>query len=121
MATPQTQRTFPEVLQDIAANLQEIIRSEFRLAKTDIKEGAAKASRPAVMLLVGLALGLYGMGFLFLAAVYGLSMIMAGWLAALLIGGLLAIVSAALVTSSGNKLKQVTSALDKTVSSLEEN
>jgi uncharacterized membrane protein YqjE len=69
MATPQMQRSFPEVLQDIVGNLQEIIRSEFRLAKTELKEEAARASKPAATFGVGLVLGFYGIGFLLLALI----------------------------------------------------
>ena len=46
MATPQIHRSIPEVLQDIVGNLQEIIRSEFRLAKTELKEDASRAAKP---------------------------------------------------------------------------
>jgi uncharacterized membrane protein YqjE len=121
MATPQTQRSFPEVLQDIVGNLQEIVRSEFRLAKTELKEEAAKAAKPAATFGVGLVFGFYGIGFLLLASVYGLSMVMAGWLAALLVGAILAIVAIALMSSSGKKLKRVNPTPDKTIQSLEEN
>ena len=86
MATPQTQRSVPDVLQNIVGNLQEIIRSEFRLAKTELKEEAAEAAVPAGTFGAGLVLGFYGIGFLLLAAVYGLSTLMAGWMAALLVG-----------------------------------
>jgi len=115
------QRSFPEVLQDIVGNLQEIIRSEFRLAKTELKEEAAKAAKPAATFGVGLVLGFYGIGFLLLASVYGLSTVMAGWLAALLVGTILAIVAMALMSSSGKKLKRVNPTPDKTMRSLEEN
>jgi uncharacterized membrane protein YqjE len=121
MATPQMQRSFPEVLQDIVGNLQEIIRSEFRLAKTELKEEAAKAGKPAATFGVGLVLGFYGIGFLLLASVYGLSMVMAGWLAALLVGTILVIVAIALLSSSGKKLKRVNPTPAKTIQSLEEN
>jgi uncharacterized membrane protein YqjE len=121
MATPQTQQSVPEVLQDMVGNLQEIIRSELRLAKTEIKEEAAKAARPAATFGVGLVLGFYGMGFLLLAAVYGLSAVIAGWLAALLVGAFLAIVAIAFMSSGGKKLKQVKPTPEKTVQSLEEN
>ena len=121
MATPQTQRSVPEVLHDIVVNLQEIVRSEFRLAKTELKEEAAKAAKPAATFGVGLVFGFYGIGFLLLASVYGLSMLMAGWLAALLIGAILAIVAIALMSSSGKKLKRVNPTPDKTIQSLEEN
>lgn len=121
MATPQMQRSVPEVLQDIVGNLQEIIRSEFRLAKTELKEEATRAAKPAATFGVGLVLGFYGIGFLLLASVYGLSTVMAGWLAALLVGTILAIVATALVSSSGRKLKSVNPSPAKTIQSLEEN
>jgi uncharacterized membrane protein YqjE len=121
MATPQMQRSFPEVLQDIVGNLQEIVRSEFRLAKTELQEEAAKAGKPAATFGVGLVFGFYGIGFLLLASVYGLSTVMAGWLAALLVGTILAIVAIALMSSSVKKLKHVNPTPDKTIQSLEEN
>jgi uncharacterized membrane protein YqjE len=121
MATPQTQRSVPQVLQDIVGNLQEIIRSELRLAKTEIKEEAVKAAKPAATFGVGLVLGFYGMGFLLLAAVYGLSAVIAGWLAALLVGAFLAVVAIALMSSGGKRLKQLNPTPEKTVQSLEEN
>jgi uncharacterized membrane protein YqjE len=121
MTTPQMQRSVPEVLQDIVGNLQEIIRSEFRLAKTELKEEASRAAKPVATFGIGLAFGFYGIGFLLLSSIYGLSTVMAGWLAALLVGTILAIVAIALMTSSGKKLKRVNPAPDKTIRSLEEN
>jgi uncharacterized membrane protein YqjE len=121
MAIPQTQRTFPEVLQDIAGNLQEIVRSEFRLAKTEVREAADRAARPTAIFMSGLAVGLYGTGFLLLAAVYGLATVIAVWLAALVVGGLLAITAAILLVSGGKRLKGLSNPVRKTVSSVEEN
>jgi uncharacterized membrane protein YqjE len=115
------QRSVPEVLQDIVNNLQEIIKSEFRLAKTELKEEAARAAKPAATFGFGLVAGFYGIGFLLVAAVCGLSMVMAGWLAALLVGAVLSIVAIALTSSSGKELKSVNAIPDKTVQSLEEN
>ena len=51
MATPQ--RSFPDLLENIVANLQQIIRYEFRLAKTEIEENAIKATGPVVAFGVG--------------------------------------------------------------------
>jgi hypothetical protein len=121
MATPQTQRSVPEVLQDIVGNLQDIIRSEFRLAKTEIKEEASKAARPAAAFGVGLISGIYGIGFMLLAAVYGLSTVMPAWLAALLVGIILAIVAGAFIGSGREKLKRINLIPDKAIKSLEEN
>jgi hypothetical protein len=121
MATPQTQRSVPEVLQDIVSNLQEIIRSEFLLAKTELKEEAKQAAKPATTFGTGLVFGIYGMGFLLLAATYALALVMPVWLAALLVGAGLAIVALALMSSSGKKLKRINPTPDKTIQSLEEN
>ena len=121
MATVQAQRSIPEVLQDIVGNVQEIIRSEFLLAKAELKEEASRAAKPVATFGVGLVLGFYGIGFLLLATVYGLSSVMAGWLAALIVGAILAVVAVALLRSSGQKLKSVNPTPEKTLQSLEEN
>lgn len=121
MATPQIHRSIPEVLQDIVGNLQEIIRSEFRLAKTELKEDASRAAKPIATFGMGLVFGFYAIGFLLLSSVYGLSTVMAGWLAALLVGTILAIFAIALMSSSGKKLKLVNPTPDKTIRSFEEN
>ena len=121
MATPQVQRSVPEVLQDIVRNVQEIIRSEFLLAKTEIKEEAQDAAKPAATFGAGLALGFYGIGFLLLAAVYGLSTVMAEWLAALIVGAVLSAIALTLVTSGSKRLKGVKKRPEKTIQSLEEN
>jgi uncharacterized membrane protein YqjE len=121
MSTSRMERSVHDLLQDIVGNLQEITRAEFRLAKTEVKEEAAKAAKPGAILGVGLAMGFYGLGFLLLAAVYGLSIVMAGWLAALIVAGVLAIMAAALIGSSANKLKRLHPTPDKAIRSLEEN
>jgi uncharacterized membrane protein YqjE len=118
---PPIHRSIPEVLQDIVGNLQEIIRSEFRLAKTELKEESSRAAKPIATFGMGLVFGFYGIGFLLLSSVYGLSTVVAGWLAALLVGTILAIVGIALMSSSGKKLKRVNPTPDKTIRSLEEN
>jgi uncharacterized membrane protein YqjE len=117
----QVHRSIPEVLQDIVGNLREIIHSEFRLAKAEVKEEVSRASRPVATFGIGLVFGFYGIGFLLLALVYWLTTLMAVWLAALLIGAGLAIVAIALMSSSGKKLKRVNPTPDKTIRSLEEN
>ena len=56
-----------------------------------------------------------------LASVYGLSMVMAGWLAALIVGVVLAVVAMGLISSSSKKLKRVNPTPNKTMRSIEEN
>ena len=117
----QTERSFAELLQDIAANVQEIIRSEFRLAKTEVREEVAKARTSVSMLGAGVFIGLYALGFLLLTAVYALQLALPAWLAALIVGTTVAVIAAALIAVGRRKLKQVHPLPDKTISTVKEN
>jgi len=121
MATPQMQRSVPEVLEDIISNFEQIIRSEFRLATTEVREEVAKAAKPGIHLGVGIMLGLYGFAFLLLAAVYGLTTWMANWLAALVVGAVVAIIGGIFLSAGISKLKRLDPTPDKTIRSMEEN
>ena len=118
---PQPQRKVSDVLQDIVGNIQQIIRSEVVLAKVEIKEKAQRASKPAAVMATGTVLGLYGAGFLLLAAVYGLSLAVPPWLAALSVGGALAIAGGILVGKSRRALKEIDPVPRNTVATLKEN
>ena len=120
MTAPQMQRSVPEILEDIASNLTQIVQAEFRLAKTELKEGAEKVAGPGAALGVGVVRAFYGLGFLLLAAVHALSLVMAGWLATLIVGGVLMVVAGILISAGGMKMKQVNLTPDKTIQTLEE-
>jgi uncharacterized membrane protein YqjE len=120
MAAPQMQRSVPEILEDIASNLTQLIQAEFRLAKSELKEGAEEVAGPGATLGAGAVLALYGLGFLLLAAVYALSLVMAGWLAALILGGVLTVAAGILIGAGTTKLKRVNLTPDKTIRTLEE-
>jgi uncharacterized membrane protein YqjE len=121
MATPQTQRSFSDVLQDIVGNIQQIIRAEVRLAQVEIKEKANRASKPLSVLLTGAILGLYGLGFLLLAAIYGLSLVLPAWAAALIVGVVMTIIAGGLVASGLTRLREINPVPEKTVQTMKEN
>jgi uncharacterized membrane protein YqjE len=120
MAAPQMQRSVPEILEDIASNLTQMVQAEFRLAKTELKEGAEKIAGPGATLGAGVVLAFYGLGFLLLSAVYALSLVMAGWLATLIVGGTLAVSAGILIIAGGTKLKRINLTPEKTIRTLEE-
>src|SRR5450432_1894244 len=117
----QNGRTVPEVLQDIVGNIQEIIRSEFRLAKVEVKLEAAKAKSPVIMSMMGGALGLYAFGFLLLTAMLAMATVMTMWMAALIIGGVLAVASLALIGAAKSRFKHVNAVPERTIESIKEN
>jgi len=115
------ERTLPEVLQGAIGNIQEIIRSEFQLARAEIKAVLEKIPGPASMIGVGLGISLYAIGFILLAIVYKLSTVMATWAAALLVGGVLALLAITTLVAATNKIKHINTVPEKTVETLKEN
>src|SRR5690348_8779266 len=96
---PTDSRSFAGVIQDIIQNVQDIVRSEVRLAKAEITNESKKAARAGAVLAAGAVLGLYALGFLLLAAVYGLSLALPAWAAALIVGAVIAVIAAIMITA----------------------
>ena len=117
----QNGRSMGEILQSIIADVQEIVRSEFRLAKAEVQEETAKVARSGIPLIAGLLLGLYALGFMLLAAVHALSIVVAAWLAALIVGFVVGVVSLILINMGRNRLKGVKVVPEKTIGSMKEN
>jgi uncharacterized membrane protein YqjE len=113
-------RPISAVLSDIVGNVQDIVRSEFRLAKTEISGEVSKAASAAVLLVVGALLFTFGVLFVLLAIVYALSLVMAAWIAALIVGLVLAIVAAPCVAVGIRRIKG-TRAAPRTTANLKEN
>ena len=119
--TTSNGRTMSEVLQDIVANIQEIVRSEFRLAKVEIHEETTKAVRSSIPLVMGVLLSLYALGFILLAVVHALSLVVDAWLAALIVGFGVLVISMILVSVGRKRFKQVKVLPEKTVVTVKEN
>ena len=114
-------RSIAELLQNIIADVQEIVRSEFRLAKAEIQQETAKVARSGIPLIVGLLLGLYALGFILLAAVHALSIVVDAWLAALIVGFGVGVISLILISVGRNRLKGVKVVPGKTIGTVKEN
>src|SRR5258707_285044 len=91
------------------------------LAKAEVQEQAAKVARSGVPLIVGLLLGLYALGFLLLAMVHALSLVVDAWLAALIVGFGVGVVSLILINIGRNRLKGVKVVPEKTIGTVKEN
>ena len=86
-------RPLSTVLHDIAGNFQHIVRSELRLAKTELHDELGKTGSAAAMLGAGaIALWLTVL-FALLAVVYALSEVMPAWGAALIVAGSLGLIA----------------------------
>lgn len=100
-----TDRSVPEVLQDIAGNIEDIARSELLLAKIYLKEELGRSAKASSTFAAGIVLAFYGLGFGILAAVYALATVVAAWLAALLVGTAVSTIALVLIIRGRSKLK----------------
>jgi uncharacterized membrane protein YqjE len=117
---PTADRTISTVLSDIVANLQDIVRSELRLAKTEVTEELGKARTAGILIGVGTLLVIFSTLFLLLAGVYALSNIMPGWAAALIVGTGAGLIAALCFGLGIRRFKSVRAA-PKTVATVKEN
>ena len=113
-------RPISAVLTDIVGNFQHIVRSEMRLAKTELTEELAKSRSAAVMLGVGALLLTFSVLFVLLAAVYALSLVLPGWMAALIVGAGIGLIAALCVAVGISRFKRVRAA-PKTATTVKEN
>jgi uncharacterized membrane protein YqjE len=114
------ERTISTVLQDILANLQDIVRSEVRLAKSELREELAKAQSAGLLLGIGAVAASFSILFLLLASVYALSTVLPQWAAALLVAIAVAVVAGVTLAVGMRRFKTVEAA-PKTAASVKEN
>ena len=118
---PGNERSVSEVFQDIIRNIQEIIRSEVRLAKTEIRDEAVKTKAAGLLIAVGTITGVFAFFFLLLTSVYALSRVMPNWAAALIVSIALAITAAARLSAGLNRFKRIHPAPQRTIETMKEN
>ena len=116
-----TDRSVSEVLQDIVRNIQDIIRAEVRLAKSEVREEVVKAKAAGVFLGVATLSAVFAVLFLLFASVYALAHVMPDWAAALLVAVVLGVVALITMRLGLGRLERVHPTPDKTLDSLKEN
>jgi len=114
-------RSLSDVWQDILGNVNEIVRSEVRLAKIRIQEEVAKAKSSALLLGAGMAAAVFATLFLLLMIVYALALIMPSWAAALIVAATLAVVASLMLTAGLRRFKQIHPLPERTIENIKEN
>lgn len=104
----------------IIRDLQEIVRGEVQLAKTEIKEDASQMGKALGMIGGAVFLGLVGFIFLMLAVTYLLNKSLEMWLAAGIVAVVLLIIAAIVGMVGRNQLQAANLKPDKTIESVKE-
>ena len=121
MGSWEPDRSVPEVLQNIFGNVQEIIRSEFRLAKAEVGEEARKAGSAAGMLGAAALAVVYSGALLLVTCVLALSRALPCWLAALIVGIASGIAAAVLLNIGRRQLRALNAKPQRTIDSIKGN
>ncbi len=115
----KNERSIADVLRDIATNIQEIVRSEIRLARVELTEEGRKFTLSARALAIGAVVALYGLGFVLLAAMFALELVLPAWAAAVILGAVL-LICASIAISAGVKSMKTLKAPVKTMQTVKE-
>jgi uncharacterized membrane protein YqjE len=113
------ERPVTEVFKDIIGNVQEMVRSEVRLARAEMSQEVAKTARAGAMLAAGAVLGAIAGVFLLVCLAQLLGLVMPSWAATLLVGVVVGIAGFVLISSGKSRLRVPTP--DKTIENVKEN
>ena len=118
---PQDARPLSAILKEIIAHLEEIVRSEIRLAKTEISAEIVNAARKCISVVAAMVLSLFALGFLLWGGAYALAQVIPLWLATIVVGTVLGTISAILWRKGRKDLSQIRPKLKRTTQTLKEN
>lgn len=113
-------RPTKSLVRDVLQRVQDLFRSEIRLARAETREELARSARAVATLGMGIVLSLYALGLLLLAGVYVASEFVAPWIAALLVFGVVAIVAGITVGIGLGKVRKLNPKPERTVHTTKE-
>jgi uncharacterized membrane protein YqjE len=117
--TRPSDRSVGDLVRDIVSNAQEMVRSELRLAKAELREETSKTLASAKKMGIAAGAGIFAIMFVLVGVTLLLSLALPMWLAFLIVGGVLGIVAAALFSSAKQALHVPVP--EKTVENVKEN
>jgi len=113
--------SFSQILQEIVNHVTEIIRSEVRLLRAEVRQDVTQVAKASVFFVIAAVLAFYGLGFILLGLVYALGHTTPLWLSAVIVGVGAAGIAAAFLWIGRTKIKQASLKPDKTIRSMQEN
>jgi uncharacterized membrane protein YqjE len=115
------ERSVSDVLQDILRNLQDMVRSEIRLAKVEIREERRRAVSSGLWIGAGAVAAVSAWIFVLWALAYALATRMPMWAATLVVALAMAVAAAVLIKGGMGRIKRIQPIPERTVESVKEN
>jgi hypothetical protein len=114
-------RSVSDVFEDILRNLQEMVRSEIRLAKVEIGGELKRAVSSGVWIAAGGIAAISAWIFVLWTVTYALATRMSMWAATLIVAGVMAAIALALIRGGLRRLTRLHPMPERTVESVKEN
>jgi uncharacterized membrane protein YqjE len=115
----RSERTMSEVVKDIVGNVQEMLRSEVRLARVELREEFLQAAGAGKLIVAGAGMAAAGGAFLLVTVALLLALVMPMWAATLIVGAVLGI--AGMTVLSRGRAQFKIPLPDKTIENVKEN
>lgn len=114
------ERSLGQLFSQLSQDVSSLFRQEVRLAKIEMSQKASEAGKQVGFIVAGGFIAYAGFLALLVALILGLSEFMAAWLAALIVGIVVAGIGYFLLQKGMNDLKNVNPAPEKTIKTLKE-
>jgi hypothetical protein len=101
------ERSIGELFSELANETSTLIRQEISLAQVEMTQKATKAGKNVGFLAAGGAIGYAGLLAIVAGIIMGLSYFMPAWLAAIIVGAVIAVASYVLISSALTALKNM--------------
>jgi Putative Actinobacterial Holin-X, holin superfamily III len=112
-------RELPELFADLTRQLSALVQQEWQLARIELTQKASRLGRDAGMLVAGAAIGYAGFLAILAAIIIGLATLgMAWWLAALIVGLVVAAIGGLLIQQGVARLQREELAPRRTLNTL---
>jgi len=100
-------RPIGQLLGDFAEDASRLVGHELELARAEVTEQVDKAKAASAMFGAAAVAGLAALGALTACAILALALVVDGWLAALIVGGALAVIAIALALVGRSRMRAV--------------
>jgi ABC-type multidrug transport system fused ATPase/permease subunit len=121
MSNGANNKSLGELFSDFTRELSTLLRQEVQLAKTEVTQNVSKLAKSAIFMVAGGVVAWLALHALIAAAILGLiSSGMSGWLAALVVGGILLLLGGILAFMGISALKKANLAPKETIQTLKE-
>jgi xanthine/uracil permease len=114
------ERSLGELFSQLSRDVSTLFQQEVRLAKVEMSQKASEAGRQVAFMAAGGFIAYAGFLALLAALILGLAEVMPAWLAALIVGLIVAGIGYFLLQKGMNDLKNMNPAPEKTVQTIKE-